>query len=272
MTKIRKNSVIINEDRVVKKRNDKVLELYNYLDEVGYDNYPRVIDSDEDSISSEYINSKKNHELIKGTDFIKAVANLHNKTLTYKDVSKNKYKKIYDMLLSNIEYLKKFYENKIKIIEEEIYMSPSNYLLIRNYSIINESLNYSKNTLKKWFKLVQNKSKERVCVVHNNLSLDHYIKGDKDYLLSFDNYLVDTPVLDLYKFYIKEGINLDFISLIKEYNNSFTMLEEEKLLFNILISMPPKIENIKDEYLNSINIKDTFSYIYSTMIVVNENK
>ena len=50
------------------------------------------------------------------------------------------------------------------------------------------------------------------------------------------------------------------------------MLEEEKLLFNILISIPPKIDIINDEYLNCINIKNTFNYICCTILVVNENK
>lgn len=268
----RKNTVIIKDDRVIKKNNDKLLELYDYLDSVGFNNYPKVINNNEEYIESEYIENRKYHELSNGIEFIKTVSLLHSKTVFNKDVSKNKYRTIYNKISNNLEYLKKYYENLINNIENEEYMKPSHYLLIRNYTILDSALKYSKNTLKKWFKKVENKSKERVCIVHNNLSLDHFIKGDKNYLISFDNYLVDTPVLDIFKFYKKDGYKLDFNLLLNEYNKNFELLEEEKMLLNILISMPPKIEEINDEYLNTINIKNTFNYIYSSMSVVNENK
>ena len=147
-------------------------------------------------------------------------------------------------------------------------MSPSHYLFARNYSLIDSSLKYASNNLKKWFKMVENKDKERVCIIHNNLSLKHFIKGDKNYLISFDNYLVDTPVLDLYKFYKKEGYKLDFKLLLDEYNNNFTLLEEEKMLLNILISIPPKIKLIDDEYYNCIELKNHFDYIKNGVKIV----
>ncbi len=268
-----KNSVIVKDDRVIKKKkNDKILELYDYFETVGFDNYPKVLNSNDDVIESEYIKSKKYHEVIEGVEFINVVSMLHYKTLFYKDVSKNKYRNIYNKISNNIEYLKKYYENMISNIENEIYMSPSHYLFARNYTAIDSSLKYASSTLKKWFKKVENKSKERVCIIHNNLSLKHFIKGDKNYLISFDNYLVDTPILDLYKFYKKEGFKLDFSYLLKQYNNNLNLLEEEKMLLNILISIPPKIEDVENEYLNCISIKNAFNYIYVGMNVVNENK
>ena len=268
----RKNTVRIEDNCVIKNKNDKVLEIYDYLDSRGFENHPKILDIDDNSIKTEYIENKNYHEMTKGVELIKTVSLLHYKTLHYKDVSKNKYRKIYDKISNNIEYLKKYYEDIITNIEDEIFMSPSHYLLARNYSIIDSSLKYASNNLKIWFKKVELKSKERVCVVHNNLSFDHFIKGDKNYLISFDNSLVDTPILDLYNFYKKEGFKLDFSYLLKEYNQNIQLLDEEKLLLNILISIPPKIVEVEDEYLNCINIKNTFSYIYSGMSIVNENK
>ncbi len=271
MSKKYKNNVIIKDNNVIKKRNDKVLELYDYLETRGFENYPKIESIDENNIKTEYIESKKYHEVIKGVEFIKTVAMLHYKTIFYKDVSKNKYRKIYNKLYNNIEYLKKYYEDMISKIEEEIFMSPSHYLLARNYTAIDSSLKYASSTLKKWFKKVENKSKERVCIIHNNLSLDHFIRGDKNYLISFDNYLVDTPILDLYKFYKKEGFKLDFNYLLNVYNENLNLLEEEKMMLNILISIPPKIIDVENEYMNCINIKNALNYVYSGMNIVNEN-
>ena len=272
MNRKHKNKVIIEDNTVIKKKNDKLLELYDILDSRSFDNYPKVVSIDEDNIKSEYIESNKYHEMTKGVELIKTVSMLHYKTLQYKSVSKNKYRKIYDKISGNIEYLKKYYLDMISSIEEEVFWSPSHYLFARNYSIIDSSLKYASNTLKTWFKLVENKSKERVCIVHNNLSFDHFIHGDKNYLISFDNYLVDTPVLDLYTFYKKEGFKLDFNYLLNEYNQNLKLLDEEKMLFNILISIPPKIIEVKNEYLNTLNIKNSFDYIYASSNIVSDNK
>ena len=151
-------------------------------------------------------------------------------------------------------------------------MSPSHYLLARNYSSIDSSLTYANNELKKWFDIVQNKTKERVCIIHNNLSLKHFIGGKENYLLSWDKHMVDTPVLDLYVFYKNEGYKLDFTYLLNTYNENLELLKEEKMLLNILISIPPKLEKIDDEYQNTINIKHMLDYIYSGIDVVTNNK
>ena len=97
--------------------------------------------------------------------------------------------------------MKKYYEEFINNIEDEIYMSPSNYLIARNYTSIIMTLDNAFNYLKKWYKIVENKTNERVCVIHNNLSINHFIKSNKNYLISFDGARVDTPVLDLYKLF-----------------------------------------------------------------------
>ena len=269
MNKIQKNSVIIDEDKVIKKRNDKLISLYDYLDSREFYNHPIITDVKDNIIQTKYIESKENNELINGSELIKTMALLHLKTIKYTDVSKNKYKKIYDKLLGNIEYLKSYYENMISKIESEVFMSPSHYLFARNYSIIDSSLKYSKNTLKTWYKSVENNSKVRISIVHNNISSDHFIKGDKNYFVSFDNYLVDTPILDLYKFYKKEGYKLDFKKLLNIYEETFKLEENEKILLYILISIPPKIEFIKDEFDNCNNVKNYLDYIYSSSLNVN---
>ncbi|UKI58073.1 MAG: hypothetical protein L6V81_01015 [Clostridium sp.] len=74
--------------------------------------------------------------------------------------------------------------------------------------------------------------------------------------------MVDTPILDLYKFYKKEGYKLDFPYLLKVYNETLSLTDEEKMLFNVLISIPPKIVRIDNEMDNTYNIKKTHILIY----------
>ena len=272
MNKSYKNSVVIEDNIVSKSRNDSVIDLFDYLETRNFNNFPKIVDKDESKVKIEYIKNEKYHEMTAGVELIKTMAMLHFKTLFFKDVSKNKYRNIYDKLNSNIEYLKEYYENMIEEIESEEYMSPSSYLFARNYTTIDSSFKYLTSELKKWFKIVENKSKERVCVVHNNICMDHFIRGDKNYLISWDKHLVDTPVLDIYKFYKNEGYKFDFNYLLKTYNEELELLPEEKMLLNILISIPPKIEKINNEYQDTINIKNTFNYMYTSMNVVNTNK
>ena len=270
--KIVRNKTIIDKEIIRKKKGINYSDLYEYLNERNFNNIPELIEETEKEVILKLVREKKYYEVNEGVEFIRTVSKLHNKTYYYKDTSKNKYKEVYNLLLGNIEYLKEYYNERIEHIEEQSFMSPSNYLLARNYSIILSALNYGTNELKRWYKIVQNKTKERVCIVHNNLKREHFIKGDKNYLISWDNYLVDTPVLDLYKFYKAEGYKLDFSYLLNIYKEEMTLTEEEKILLNILISIPLKIEYLEDEYLNTKNIKNILDYMYSSVKVVNENK
>lgn len=268
MSRKYKNSVIIEDKKVSKKRNDELLELYEYLTISNFDKFPKVIEVDDNYIRSEYIESAKYHEVTPGIELIKTMAELHSKTVFYKDISKNKHKEVYDKILSNIEYLKDYYEEIIENIESEIYMSPSHYLFARNYSVILGSLRYSEEELKKWFNIVKDKTTERVCIVHNNIRKEHFIKGDKNYLISWEKHLVDTPILDLYKYYKTEGFKLNFNLLFTEYKNNFNLLPEEEKLFKILISLPPKMNFIDNELENTIYIKDSLKYIYDSYKIV----
>lgn len=267
------NSVLINEDNfVIKKNNKNIFKVYDLLETSLFDNFPKILDYDDNNIKYEFIRNKKYHEKTQGEEFIKTVSILHYKTLFYKNISKGKYKAIYNKLDNNINYLMNYYENIINDIENEVYMSPSNYLFARNYSLIDSSLKYAKSNLDKWYRKIENKSNQRVCLVHNNLSLNHYIKSDKDYLLSFDNACIDSPILDLYKFYRSEGYKLNFKYLFDIYNENLLLFDEEKILFNVLISIPYKIEKLDNEYLNTINVNDLINYMKNTLAFINTNK
>lgn len=265
-------NVVINENNVIKKYNKNIFEIYEIFELVNFENYPKIIEYDERNIKYELIKQKKYHEKIKNEEFIKTVALLHNKTQEYKEIGIDKYKKIYDILDNNIKYIKKYYEELINNIEEEIYMSPSSYLIARNYTSIVIMIDNAIKYLKKWYKIVENKTNERVCVIHNNLSTKHFIKSDINCLISFDGARVDTPIIDLYKLYKKELLKLDFALLYEIYNNEFKLTEEETYLFYSMISIPPKIIKINNELENTYNISEVFRYIYKTINFVNKNK
>ncbi len=261
---------------ILKPTDKNVKELFDYLKTRNYDAVPEIVESDGKSVKYKYIEETDFMHKNKHIDLASSLSQLHYKTAYYKDVSKNKYREIYDKLSDKIEYIENYYNKFIESIEVEVYPSPSHYLISRNYSIINGAINYSKKELKSWFKLVENKTKERVVVVHNNPKLEHLVHGDKDYLVNWDNYVVDTPVLDLYRMYENPEIFNDFLRVYKEYEKNFTLTEEEKKLFFILISIPKKIEEISPEIANTKNIRHIIDHLYKTneliSLIDSENK
>ncbi len=252
-------------DRVViKKKNKNMSSLFNYLSQRNLDIYPEIISENNNEIKYKFYDEFHRFNENNDEEFIRTVADMHYKTTYYKDVSRKKYKDIYDTLMDNIDYLKEYYDDYVKKCDIEIYNSPSDYLLLRNFTIINSSLFYVEKELNSWYKLVKDKTKERVTIVHNNLRKDNYLTSDKKILTGWENYMVDTPVLDIYKLYKNEYKNMDFKSLFKVYNDTFKLTKEELKLFFIMISIPNKLEKNSNELNSVIDTKKMLDYMYRT--------
>lgn len=258
--------IIETEDKkvVIKKKSKDMNSLFDYLNRRNFLCYPNIEKETRNDVEYEYYNEKKYFNQNDDEDFIRTIADLHYKTTYYKDVSRLKYKDIYNTLIDNIDYLKDYYEKYISEADIETYMSPSNYLFVRNYSIVNSSLFYIEKELNAWYNLVKDKTKERVSVVHNNLRKDNFLRSDKDLLTGWENYMVDTPILDIYKLYKNEYKNIDFKSMFKVYNDIFKLTKEELKLFFIMISMPKKLKKTDNEFNNVRNTKLFIDYMYRT--------
>jgi hypothetical protein len=260
-----KAKYIEEDDKYILKPTDKdIEELFSYLHSRGFDNIPEIIESSNEGIKYKYIENKNKDDMSRKLELSKLLSFLHYKTSYHKDVSKHKYREIYDKLIEKIEYIENYYNELMDKIEMEIYPSPSHYLIERNFSIILGSINFIKSETKRWFKLVQDKTKERVCIVNNNPKKEHVIIGDKSYLTNRDSYMVDTPIIDLYKLYKVDNNYKDFYDLYKEYSKNFNLTNEEKKLFFIMISIPPKIDFLDNEILYTKIVNEVINYQYKT--------
>lgn len=237
-------------------------KLYNYLYSRGFSYVPELsLDSRDDTAVFNYEDDIIVDSHQKGLDLIRLVALLHLKTSYFKNITSDKYKEIYDNILNNLVYVDNLYNEYFEIFLEEEFIVPSHYLFLRNYSLIYNAIQYCLKELDDWYSVVKDKNKERVALVHNNLKLEHMIKNSNEYLISWDNYTFDTPVLDLYHFYLNEWMNVDFEAIFQEYSESFSLLDEEKKLLNILISIPYKIEFDDNEYLNCRKMREFINYL-----------
>ena len=256
---------------VIKKTKDNK-EIFNYLITRNFNYYPDIIDYSDNYEITKYINNIEIPEEQKINDLIKLVAHLHLKTTYYKELDNSQYKQIYEDLNNNIEYLTEYYNDLINIIDTKVYMSPPEYLLARNISIIFSSLNYCHNKLEEWYKDVCKLDKYRVAVIHNNLKLSHFIKNHNDYLISWDKSKIDSPIFDLYKLYNNHVLDFNFEDILKKYEEIYPLTKEELNLFKILISMPNKIEFESSNYETCKNIGKELDKIYKTEKLVKEYK
>ena len=252
------------------KSNDNIKSIYEYLSSRNYDYFPKlIVDNDKYDIY-EYIEEVDNPIEQKAYDMIDLISLLHNKTTYYKEMDIDEYKEIYESVSYKINSRMNYYNNLMNMIEREMFMSPSHYLIARNISKIFGSLEYSKKNINEWYDLVKTKGKKRLVTLYNNIDLNHVIRNKDLYLLSWDKSKTGIPIYDIYNFYFKYYKVLDFKDLLKHYENRYPLLEEEKKLFNILISIPDEIDFKSNEMDNCKNVKKIIDYIYKSEVLVFE--
>lgn len=255
--------------KFVIKKNNRNKEIFDYLKSRSFNYYPNIINDEVESYEiQEYIYGESYPEEQKILDLVSLVALLHNKTTHYKEIDFEDYKKIYEDINNNIEYLNSYYNDLIVMINSHTFMSPSEYLLARNISKIFAALNFCKGEIELWYKLVKDKTKQRSVVLHNNLDLSHFFKNDKSYLISWDKAKIGIPIFDIYILYKRHALDYDFEEILKTYESSYPLKEDERKLLFILITLPFKLEFDKDEYELSKYISKQIDILYKTEKII----
>jgi len=257
--------VTTNNGKYAIKKNKIDKKIKSYLRSRNFDYLPKYIE-DENYIISEYIEDFDLPAEQKIIDLVELLALLHNKTTHYKEVDLSYYTELYEDLSNNIEYLYSYYTDTINIIESKVFMSPSEYLLARNISVIYNTLDLCYEMLEDFYKLVKEKRKQRLVVLHNNLDLNHYIINEEPYLISWDNAKIDSPIFDIYKLYKKYVLDFDFSEILRHYENRYPLFDSEKLVLFVLITLPDIIEFKNSDYDNCVQI----SKILDSMIKTKE--
>ncbi len=271
----KKNNVIIietSDHKYVLKKNSHKQELYNYLHLRNFEFFPNVYNEKNDIYEiQDYIEDYDIPKYDKALEIINLTSLLHNKTTIYKDIDIDDLKIIYEDLDLKINDLSTFYNELNNYIDSEIYMSPSNYLLIRNISKIYATLDFCKKELDVWYDLVKNNLKQRISLIHNNLNLNHLIRNEKgSYLISWANAKFDIPIYDIYKFYKNIYNEVSFDELFSNYETRYPLHNEEKKLLFILMSLPQKVNFIDDEYDNCIEVNNLLNYIVKTEKIISK--
>lgn len=270
-----RNSARILDDKIVikNKKRDDIDSIYGYLRSRSFDYFPYPIDSDDKYEIYPYLKDVYEPYEQKAMDLMHLLSLLHSKTTFYREVDIDKNKEIYESIVNRLDYLNDFYNDLITRIDKEVYMSPSSYLIARNINIIFGSIYYARSSLDKWYEKVRNNKNERVVNIHNNISLEHYIKNEKPYLISWNNSKIDSPIYDLFSFYRNHYLDFDFDDLFHFYESSYPLKEEERFLLFTYMAIPSEIENVNDEVEMCIKINKMIEYLYKTSnLVMNYHK
>ena len=232
---------------VIKEKNDN-FQIYSYLKSRSANFFPNIIIDDDNYEITEYLEEISIPEEQKLEELMRLLALLHSKTTYQEEINLAHNKEIYEDLKNNIEYLKSYYEDIIALIETKEIMSPSEYLFARNFTIIMDSLNYASNKLENWYKNIENMTTTRIVILHNNLSLDHFIYGKTKSFLSWRKAKFGSPIFDLFTIFKKYGNKYDFKSKLQIYETIYPLTKEELELLYIFMILPPKIEFKGTEY------------------------
>lgn len=255
---------------VIKKRNTDLEEIFNYLKSRSFDYIPEITYRTKNYDVYKYINDTYLEKEEKMLDIIKLVTLLHSKTTFYKEIDDDTYKQLYENLTERIDYLYNYYNDIADVIENYDYMSPSNYLFIRNISKLFASLEYSKYQLNNWYNIIEEKKRVRVVNIHNNLSLEHYLLDERPYLISWDYSKRDLPIYDLITLYKKYYKELDFCDLFRIYESNYPLLKEEKNLLFCLLTVPDKLDFSGSEFDCCKKVKKFYEYLFATERLIND--
>ncbi len=271
---IKSSARIIDDKIVIKNRSsDGIIDVYDYLRSRAFDYFPYPLDILNGYEVYPYVNDVYEPREQKAMDMIHLLGLLHSKTTFYREVDIDKNKKIYEDIMDNINFLDNYYSGIIAYIEKEVYMAPSSYLIARNINIIFNSIYFARDNIEKWYKKIENNKNERVVYIHNNINLDHYIKSDKPYLISWNKSRVDNPIYDLLSFYKNHYLEFDFEDLFHYYESNYPLKEEERLLLFTYMVIPPVIEINDNEYNMCIKINKIIDYLYKTNnLIINYQK
>lgn len=253
----------------IKKSNKE--DLFDYLNNKGFKNFlPYEMLKDNYELYR-YIEEKIIPKEDKAIELMNVLSSLHNATTTYQKVNINDVKELFETTKEKITYLRNYYLDLQDYIETKEFFSPAEQVLMNNISNVYKALNYSEYKLTKWYELKEKQTMERIVQLHNNISLEHFLKENDSYLINWDKSKKDYVIYDFINFYKNEFQNLEMHSLFSLYQKNYQYTEDERLLFESLLSIPDKITFTKTNYINTINARRIIDYIEMTSIFLSED-
>ena len=261
------------DNKYVVKLNANNYDIYNYLNSRDFNYYPPNYNNSNDNYDlSLYVDDYSIPSTQRMEDLVKTLAVLHHKTSYYQEVDLNDIKEIYENNKNELLELLKYYQELNDIIDSHVFMSPSEYLLVRNISLFYYMTNYSLRKFDEWYKMMDNKTSWRISLIHNNVSVEHMLINENRYLISWDKARNDIPIKDLISFYKQYYASINLSDLLNMYECHNVLSEEEKCLMFAILSIPKKISWTKDNLNDTMTINDEIFYLNKVYEYIKNDK
>lgn len=261
--KIDNLTIIATENNIYcvkKNKNKNIIELFNYLKAKDFNNYLNIKLIDDYEISN-YIKQVNGNDNEKLTELAYILAMLHAKTTYYSifsiDEIKGKYEKLTDQIIDTKAYYEKLFDDNVILN----YPHPSMFLLIRNISLILISLDKSKYYLDKWYELIKNKNSIRKVINHNYLKVSNLLTGDNSYLINWYKSIKDSPIYDIESLFKENFKIIDMVDIFDIYRSKYQLLEEEIYLLATRLLLIDKLNLIKNDYINTVEVRKKIDYL-----------
>lgn len=196
----------------------------------------------------------------KAVDLVHLLSLLHIKTTSYRDITMDAVKELYEDLSSRIEQEITYYRNLQDTMESHVYMSPDHYFLIRNISLFYDNLELSRSFLEQWYEIKQDSKRERVVFLHKMPSLLHFVDKKPAYFTHWDLSEKGYPVYDFLYFYQKHFQELEMSSLYEIYQSRFLFSKDEEYLFFSLLLLSDVFSFTSDIYQNTVLLQQLILY------------
>lgn len=244
-TLVDNNKIITYPDKTIfiKKRSSyNIEEVYKYLDDHAVSNYLKPVEVTDKELIFPYFekNSLTDDEISK-----RLVLNLtiwQNKTTTYQKLNLDEVKNFYESTKKEINYLFSYYRDIILQLETKVYYLPTEYLFLRNSSILNRQLRVAADLLEEWYETVKNKERERLVYCQGKCELAHFLPIDDGYFISLEQAHLGRVSDDIENLFRKNFSSIDLVTTYNLYQRKYPYTLDEKLFLFVKLAIPPKID------------------------------
>ena len=257
----------LNGKYIYKKKNNFLI--YEYLISRGFDYFPKPInDKNTQYELVEYIEEDDIPKEQKLNDLINIVSILHKKTSFNKEVDLDDLKKMYENIESDAHYLMSYYNDLNNMIDNIVFMSPKDYLLVRNIDLFYYLISFVQVEIGNWFNNVKENKVIRYSMLHNNLDLSHLLVNNSIYLISWDKACIGLSYIDIKNILENNYYDIDIENFLNEYNKICKLSPNEYLFLLINLALPKRIEFTNNVYIDCYNLSNYIEYLRKIVVLV----
>ena len=261
------NYIVVYDDKnsmfLLNLKFNRNKDIFDYFDRIYYHNYLPLLNNYQDNYELCNYYDDKFDDKIKVKNIMDVLIDLHKKSITFFDISKEWLNDLYNSKLKEINNLMNYYLDLQDYIEQFAFPRWDYYFLINNISLFYQILNIARDYLEKWN--IIKTLKIRKCMNIGNLSLKNSIMNDKLYFIDYSMAGYDLNIYDLVTFYKEYVCEFDIDLFMEKYFSNLDVSYSEKLLFYVFISIPERLVFTNDIYSNFLSIKKSIDYVMKTL-------